>query len=102
MDERFMQKMDDIREQCGFALIVSSAYRCPLYNDRVSATGKSGPHTTGRAMDIAVSHENAFIFLNAALENGITGIGIQQKGKIRFIHVDDLTNPYPRPRVWSY
>jgi hypothetical protein len=32
---------------------------------------------------------------------GFTGIGVQQKGSRRFIHLDVLQNP-PRPNVWSY
>jgi hypothetical protein len=37
-----------------------------------------------------------------ALESNLfTGIGIQQKGGARFIHLDDLTG-VGRPTVWSY
>lgn len=33
-----------------------------------------------------------------------TGIGIQQKGGDRYIHLDNLPNApgQPRPTVWSY
>lgn len=102
MSESFMRKMDVIRELCGFPLIVTSAYRCPAYNAKVSSTGENGPHTTGHAIDIKVSHEQAFIFLKIALAQKMTGVGVQQKGASRFIHVDDLAAPYPRPRIWSY
>jgi zinc D-Ala-D-Ala carboxypeptidase len=39
-----------------------------------------------------------------ALEQGFTGIGVSQKGAIRFIHVDDLPDApgQPRPTIWSY
>ena len=100
----FMAKVEVLRVYLGFSLPVSSAARCPDYNDKVSSTGRTGPHTTGRAIDFAVSHGVAHRVLKAALDSGFTGIGVQQKGGGRFIHVDDLPNAdgQPRPTVWSY
>jgi hypothetical protein len=42
--------------------------------------------------------------LRAALNAGFTGIGVKQKGKGRFIHLDDIedSGDRPRPWVWSY
>jgi zinc D-Ala-D-Ala carboxypeptidase len=39
-----------------------------------------------------------------ALKHGITGVGVNQKGGARFIHLDDLepTGHFPRPTIWSY
>ncbi len=74
MDDDFMQVMDSIRENLGYPLIVTSAYRCPEYNNRVSTTGYNGPHTTGKALDIAISGEKAFWLILEAYENGFTGI----------------------------
>ena len=61
-------------------------------------------HTTGKAADIAVSREDAFHLLSLALSKGFTGIGVQQKGSGRFIHLDTIENSEgrPRPTVWSY
>ena len=39
-------------------LQITSAYRCPDHNDKVSSTGPSGPHTTGYAVDIHVSNSH--------------------------------------------
>lgn len=103
MNPQFMDKLDYLRGICGFPFVVTSAFRCPTHNNKVSLTGFSGPHTTGRAIDISVSHEKAYIFLENVMKSGLfTGIGINQKGGGRFIHLDDLTHEYPRPRVWSY
>ena len=34
---------------------------------------------------------------------GFTGIGVQQKGGSRFIHLDDVpADVLPRPAIWSY
>lgn len=104
MDAEFMAKLDAIREECGFPLNVTSGFRCKAHNAQVSRTGLHGPHTTGHAVDIRVMGSQCHKFLGTALKHGMTGIGVSQKGKSRFIHVDDLTNAdgYPRPTIWSY
>lgn len=103
MDDEFMELMDEMREELGFPFIVSSAYRCPDHNDAISTTGRDGPHTTGRAIDIAVDRENAYLLLALAFAKGFTGIGVKQKGSGRFIHLDTLTPEESlRPTIWSY
>lgn len=103
MDPFFMDKLVGIRKEYNAPMIVSSGYRSPAYNAQVAATGESGPHTTGRAVDIIVDRGNAYRLLSIALMRGMTGIGINQKGEGRFIHFDDLDAPaYPRPTIWSY
>jgi zinc D-Ala-D-Ala carboxypeptidase len=104
IDHAFVTDLDDLRHHLGFPLAISSGYRCPEYNSKVSSTGRTGPHTTGRAVDIAVSHARAYEVLQAALMMRFTGIGINQKGGSRFIHLDDLPDApgQPRPTVWSY
>ena len=100
----FMDKVEKLRDRLGFPLPVSSGYRCPEHNNRVSGTGRTGPHTTGRAIDLNVSHGRALELLRMALSMGFTGIGIKQHGAGRFIHLDDLPNNegQPRPHIWSY
>lgn len=102
----FMDKLQALRDAFGKPIIITSGYRCPEYNNEVSGTGKDGPHTTGRAVDIDVRGLDALqiIFLAKRLE--FTGFGVSQKGDHRFIHIDDLTNEMgvtgPRPWIWSY
>ena len=100
----FMDKIEALRVSCAFSFPVTSAARCPDHNARVSGTGRTGPHTTGRAIDIGVQGSQAVTLLRAALASGFTGIGVSQKGGGRFIHLDDLPNGpnCPRPFVWSY
>ena len=101
----FMEKVETLRELYGKPLIVTSAARCPQHNAKVSGTGLNGPHTTGRAIDFGVSGHDAHRLLSLALSMpGFTGIGVNQKGTDRFIHLDDLPNKpgQPRPTVWSY
>lgn len=103
LDAEFMARLSDLREQLGFALPVTSGYRCARHNASVSKTGAHGPHTTGRAVDVRIWGERAFALIATAPGHGFTGIGIQQQGDwpARYIHLDDLTGPQ-RPWIWSY
>lgn len=103
MNDVFMNRLVRVRKLCNFPFIVTSAFRCPDYNDSISSTGREGPHTTGRAVDIQVSGSKSHRILSIALTQRMLGIGLNQKGshKKRFIHLDDLTDG-PRPWVWTY
>jgi zinc D-Ala-D-Ala carboxypeptidase len=103
-DRDFMEKVEALRVKCGFAFRVTSAARCPSHNAKVSATGRSGPHTTGRAIDVGCIGKEALAVVRNALSMGFSGIGVNQKGNARFIHLDDLPEApgQPRPWIWSY
>ena len=101
----FMDKLQRLRERLSVPLVISSGYRTPEYNAEVSSTGLTGPHTTGRAVDIKVNGEPAWRLLSIAGDSGFHGIGVSQKGAHAscFIHIDDVPNEtHPRPWVWSY
>jgi uncharacterized protein YcbK (DUF882 family) len=104
MSEEFMQKIVALREKLNFPFIVNSAYRCPSHNQAVSESGLSGAHTTGKAIDIAASGIQAYHLVDEALLSDITGVGVNQKGRGRFIHLDDCSpkDGLPRPMIWSY
>ena len=98
-----MAKIDNLREELGFAFPVTSGYRCP--NHPIEARKKApGAHTTGKAIDIGVSGNDAYILIEAAIRDNFTGIGINQKGTGRFIHLDIIphSESSPRPWIWSY
>lgn len=97
----FVSKLDALRAAYGRPLGVTSWYRSPVHNAKVSSTGTGGPHTTGRAVDFAVSGADAYRLLRLACEQGFTGIGVSQKGAGRFLHLDDLETA-GRPWIWSY
>ena len=103
IDHAFVTELDELRHRLGFALEITSGYRCPTHNSKVSSTGLTGPHTTGRAVDIGVARTRAYEVLQTALLMNFTGIGVQQKGSSRFIHLDNLPNApgQPRPTLWS-
>lgn len=102
----FIDQLQRLRTEAGFQFIINSGYRCPKHNRRVSSTGLSGPHTTGRAADVKVSGSQAYQLIALALEHGFTGIGIKQGGdwSQRFVHLDNLedSEDRSRPRVWTY
>ena len=98
----FMSLVESLRMAYDKPMIVTSGYRCSKHNSDVSTTGRHGPHTTGQAIDVAVSGRNAHRLLSLGLQFGFTGIGIKQNGDNRLIHLDNLMIDYPRPWVWSY
>jgi len=103
MNADFIDKLNDLRLAFGKPMKITSGFRDVTHP--IEARKKTpGAHTTGCAADIAVSREDAFHLLSLALTKGFTGIGIQQKGSGRFIHLDTLENTgeRPRPTVWSY
>lgn len=103
MDEDFMRLIVTMRRELGFPFPVTSAIRCPKHNEEVSTTGPNGPHTTGKAIDIAVNRKQAWHLLSLAMRYGIPGIGIQQKGGGRFIHLDTIQRTEGlEETVWSY
>ena len=105
MTQETVDALQALRESIGRPLRLSSAYRCPEHNSKVSSTGKSGPHTTGKAIDIACSGKDAWELLSFAMIRSKVwkGIGVSQKGKheSRFIHLDTIEADN-RPWILSY
>jgi|TARA_R100000093_G_scaffold29064_2_gene16008 uncharacterized protein YcbK (DUF882 family) len=104
MSPSFLERLQLIRDDFGRPLNPSSGFRAPEWNEKVSSTGRTGPHTTGHAVDIQIFGAEALELIKIAQAHGITGIGFKlhgPRGK-RFIHLDDLTAPHPRPNSWSY
>ena len=103
MDERFLERLDDLRRQFGGPLYLSSGFRCVDHDRAVSTSSNAGagPHTSGKAVDILISRGKAYRLLELALGLKFTGIGVNQKGSGRFIHVDTISEGL-RPTVWSY
>lgn len=103
----FMDALEAVRAAYARPMRVTSGYRCPAHNAAVSGSGPAGPHTTGRAVDIAVHGADALLLAGIALEPGrMTGLGVMQKGPAsgRYLHLDDLAGRagQPRPWLWSY
>lgn len=106
VETAFLDRIEQLRARLLRPLIITSGYRSPEHNARVSSTGRSGPHTTARAVDIRVYGLHALELLDEALLSGFTGFGVKQHGPHagRFLHLDDLpaASGRPRPYLWSY
>lgn len=105
IDADFVIKLNTAFLEIRFPIPVTSGYRCPEHNQKVSSTGANGPHTTGHAADLGVRGAQALELLTIATACGMfSGIGLNQKGEGRFLHLDDLKNApgQPRPHCWTY
>ena len=94
-EDKFIEMLDILRENCGFPFVITSGYRDPSHPDEVSKE-QPGTHSRGIAADIYVSDgaQRRSIIENA-IDIGFGGIGVT-KG---FVHVDirDTT-----PVIWTY
>lgn len=102
MHPDFMARLQRLRTAYGKPMKITSGYRDAKHPIE-SAKAKPGAHASGRACDVAIRGAEAVELLKLALEHGFTGIGVQQKGEGRFIHLDDIEDgSQPRPMIWSY
>ena len=95
-----MDLLQKARNELG-PLQITSAYRCPEHNSKVSSTGASGPHTSGYAVDIHVSNSQHRKQLIDYFATKVTGLGVAKT----FLHIDLLTPEHGfemRPNAWKY
>lgn len=97
-DALSLQKLDELREKCGFPLVLNSAYRTSEHDKERGRSG-TGAHTLGRAFDISCldGRKRAKIVRNA-FEVGFNRIGIYPT----FVHVDDMlpSEGFTCPTIW--
>lgn len=100
MKPEFMEKLQSLRMIYGKPMRITSGYRCPQHPiEAKKAT--PGAHASGCACDIGVEGREAYQVVRLAFKLGFTGIGVQQKGSGRFIHLDTMEGA-TRPALWSY
>jgi zinc D-Ala-D-Ala carboxypeptidase len=100
MKPEFMAKLQALRTQYGKPMRVTSGYRCPQHPIEARKAAP-GAHASGCAADIGIEGRDAHRLLSLAMSIGFNGIGVQQKGSGRFLHLDTLEGP-TRPTLWSY
>lgn len=100
MKPEFMAKLQKLRTAYGKPMKITSGYRCAKHPIE-AAKSAPGAHASGCAADIGIQGAEAHTLLSLALQQGFTGIGVQQNGTGRFLHLDTLQAP-TRPTVWSY
>ena len=97
MEQGFLELLDAVREAAGIPLVLNSAYRSVEWEKSKKRTGASS-HTKGLAVDIRCgSNANRMKIVRAALQCGITRIGIGSS----FVHVD-IDRSLPQDTIWHY
>jgi uncharacterized protein YcbK (DUF882 family) len=99
--EELVAKIQQLRTNYGKPMRITSGYRCPQHPIEARKAAP-GAHALGLAADIGVEGAEAHRILQLAFELGFTGVGVQQKGTGRFIHVDIRNGELPTPALWSY
>lgn len=99
--EDLVAKVQELRTRYGKPMRITSGYRCPQHPVEARKS-LPGAHALGLAADIGVEGNEAYQVLKIAMELGFTGIGVQQKGTGRFIHLDIRSGELPTPAIWSY
>ena len=95
MSEEFLEKLDDLRHECGFPFIITSGYRDPSHSVE-ARKAKAGTHARGIASDIRINNgSQAYAIIKHAQSMGFNGIGVAKT----FIHVDTRDTT---PVVWCY
>jgi zinc D-Ala-D-Ala carboxypeptidase len=97
MSKSFIHQLDDVRDDVGFPLFVTSGYRTVDYNTKVGGIPGSA-HTRGLAVDITAPTEGMKRSIaTAAISEGITRIGWGRT----FIHLD-VDQTKPQKITWGY
>jgi zinc D-Ala-D-Ala carboxypeptidase len=104
MEHEFMAKLQALRTAYGKPMRITSGFRDYAHPVEAKKPRKNGAHPTGKACDIAIDRKEAYELLKVAMQLGFTGIGCQQNGSGRFIHLDTIedNSEQPRPSIWSY
>lgn len=97
MEAGFLSLLDKVREKAGIPLVLTCAYRSREWDLSKGRTGNSA-HTRGKAVDIRCnSNANRLKIVRAALECGITRIGIGKS----FVHLDNDAS-LTQGVIWHY
>lgn len=93
--DEFIERLDELREACGFPFKVNSGYRSPRHSIE-RKKHRAGTHAQGIAADIKVSNGiQRRKIVEEALRLGFNGVGIARG----FVHVDIRTST---PVIWCY
>ena len=100
MDPKLLSMLDELREEYGKAIIITSHYRSLDHPIEVKKN-KPGEHTYGAAVDIAcVGGSNTFRLVAAAIKVGFRRIGVSRKNN--FVHVGIGYPGAPSTTLWTY
>jgi uncharacterized protein YcbK (DUF882 family) len=95
MEPEFMEKVDELRDRCGFPFVITSGFRSPTHPIEAKKD-VPGTHSQGIAADIKITNSaQRYSIIREALAMGFTGIGVASD----FIHVDTRGSA---PVIWVY
>jgi len=101
ISSELIDKLDELREACGFPFVITSGYRDKTHPvEAKKAKPGTGTHAQGIAADIKVNNGlQRFKIVEKAIALGFTGVGVARS----FVHVDirspDDTTPFV---MWTY
>lgn len=97
MKPEFLEKLDELRERCGFSFRITSGFRSVKHSIEARKPNGGGTHTRGIAADIYVSNgqQKASIIRHAVEMGCFNGMGLAKT----FVHVDIREG---EPVMWSY
>lgn len=97
MQEWFVRWLDELRDKCGFPLMINSGYRCHDHNEKIGSKVNSA-HVKGLAVDISCTQsDRRYKIVKTAIELGCLRIGVGQS----FIHLD-MSEELPQGVFWLY
>jgi hypothetical protein len=97
MDYSFMVRLDQVRSDVGFPLVVRSGYRTLAHNTAVGGVEESD-HMSGEGSDVkALTSSTRMAIVRAALARGFVRIGIGDT----FVHLGSAAH-LPQRVLWLY
>ena len=96
MEDEFIKKLDLLRSDLGWAMVVTSGYRDPSHSAEIVKPNGGGYHTKGIAADSkVVGGKQRYELIQHALELGFTGVGAARS----FVHLDTREDT---AMLWTY
>jgi len=98
MSKELLEILDEVREDYGKPMHITSGYRTEAHNKEVGGK-KNSSHLKGLACDVAcTTSRDRFELIRLFLEYGITRIGIADT----FIHIDIDDEDKSPNVIWTY
>jgi zinc D-Ala-D-Ala carboxypeptidase len=99
MQHEFMTKLQQLREDFGRPMVITSGYRHPTHPVEARKTHSNGEHTQGMCCDVrCLNSSTRFALISLALKHGFTRIGIAKT----FIHIGLGGKGLPNNVIWDY
>lgn len=97
MQWSLLELLEEARKIAGQAFVITSAIRCPEWNEKVGGVDSSA-HVTGWAVDIAANTgSKRYMIIDAVKLAGFNRIGIASN----FVHIDNDPSK-PSHVIWTY